>query len=93
VLEFANRGLDDAARWKEFPRDKELGAGVIDVKAFKSETPQDVADRIRALLRHVAPDKLWLNPDCGFWETPRWVVKQKLHALVEGTRLVRKELA
>jgi 5-methyltetrahydropteroyltriglutamate--homocysteine methyltransferase len=93
VLEFANRGLDDPARWKEFPRDKELGAGVIDVKAFKSETPHDVAQRIRALLRHVAPDKLWLNPDCGFWETPRWVVKQKLHALVEGARLVRNEVA
>ena len=93
VLEFANRGLDDPARWKDFPRDKELGAGVIDVKAFKSETPQEVAARIRALLRHIAPDKLWLNPDCGFWETPRWVVKQKLHALVEGARLVRKELA
>jgi 5-methyltetrahydropteroyltriglutamate--homocysteine methyltransferase len=92
VLEFANRGLDDPARWKDFPRDKELGAGVIDVKAFKSETPQEVADRIRALLRYVAPDKLWVNPDCGFWETPRWVVKQKLHALVEGARLVRKEL-
>src|SRR5207249_865760 len=92
VLEFANRGLDDAARWKDFPRDKELGAGVIDVKAFKAETPQEVATRIRALLRHVVPDKLWLNPDCGFWETPRWVVKQKLNALVEGARLVRKEL-
>src|SRR5207247_475204 len=60
VLEFANRGMDDAARWKDFPRDKELGAGVIDVKAFKSETPQEVAERIRALLRHVAPDKLRL---------------------------------
>jgi 5-methyltetrahydropteroyltriglutamate--homocysteine methyltransferase len=93
VLEFANRGLDDAARWKDFPRDKELGAGVIDVKAFKSETPQEVAERIRALLRHVAPDKLWLNPDCGFWETPRWVARQKLNALVEGARLVRKDLA
>ena len=92
VLEFANRGMDDAARWKDFPRDKELGAGVIDVKAFKSETPQEVAERIRALLRHVAPDKLWLNPDCGFWETPRWVARQKLNALVEGARLVRKEL-
>jgi len=93
VLEFANRGLDDPARWKDFPRDKELGAGVIDVKAFRAETPEEVAARIRALLRYVAPDKLWVNPDCGFWETPRWVVKRKLHALVEGARLVRKDLA
>ena len=73
VLEFANKGPEDAERWKEFPADKELGAGVIDVKAFKAETPTDVAERIRALLKHVAPDRLWLNPDCGFWETPRWV--------------------
>ncbi|MGH7277954.1 MAG: methionine synthase [Candidatus Rokuibacteriota bacterium] len=93
VLEFANRGLDEAARWKEWPGHLELGAGVIDVKAFKAETADDVAERVRALLRYIAPDKLWLNPDCGFWETPRWVVKQKLAALVRGAEMVRKELA
>ena len=92
VLEFANRGMDDLEGLKEFPRDKELGAGVIDVKAFKAETAADVAERVRALLRHVAPDKLWLNPDCGFWETPRWVCQRKLAALVDGVRLVRAEL-
>ncbi len=92
VLEFANRGMDDLRLWREVPTGMELGAGVIDVKAFKSESAADVAERIRAILEHVAADKLWLNPDCGFWETPRWVVKQKLAALVEGARIVRKEL-
>ena len=92
VLEFANRGMDDLRLWREFPTDKELGAGVIDVKAFKAESAADVAERIRAALKHVAPEKLWLNPDCGFWETPRWVAKHKLAALVEGARIVRKEL-
>jgi 5-methyltetrahydropteroyltriglutamate--homocysteine methyltransferase len=92
VLEFANRGREDPARWKDFPRDKELGAGVVDVKAFKAETPADVADRIRAFLPHVDADRLWVNPDCGFWETPRWVCQQKLRALVEGARIVREEL-
>ena len=92
VLEFANRGLDDAVRFKDWPRQLELGAGVIDVKAFKAESAADVAERIRAILEHVPAEKLWLNPDCGFWETPRWVVKQKLAALVEGARIVRKEL-
>jgi 5-methyltetrahydropteroyltriglutamate--homocysteine methyltransferase len=93
VLEFANRGLDDAARFKDWPRHLELGAGVIDVKAFKAETADDVAERIRALLACVPAERLWLNPDCGFWETPRWVVKQKLAALVRGAELVRRELA
>jgi len=92
VLEFANRGMENLESLKDFPRDKELGAGVIDVKAFKSETATDVAGRVRALLEHVAPDKLWLNPDCGFWETPRGVCRQKLHALVDGVRIVRTEI-
>jgi len=92
VLEYANRGMDDLKLWREFSSDKELGAGVIDVKAFKAESAADVAKRIRAVLEHVPAEKLWLNPDCGFWETPRWVAKQKLAALVEGARIVRKEL-
>ena len=92
VLEFANRGMEDLERLKEFPADKELGAGVIDVKAFKSETAADVAERVRALLEYVPPERLWLNPDCGFWETPRWVCQQKLRALGEGARLARKQI-
>ncbi len=92
VLEYANRGMGDLGLWKDLAGDKELGAGVIDVKAFKPETPEEVAERVRALLRHVAPDKLWLNPDCGFWETPRWATQQKLRALVEGARIVRNEI-
>jgi 5-methyltetrahydropteroyltriglutamate--homocysteine methyltransferase len=92
VLEFANRGLEDAGLWKEFPTAKELGAGVIDVKAFRAETAEAVAARIRTLLDAVPADKLWINPDCGFWATPRWVTVAKLRAMVEGTRLVRKEL-
>jgi 5-methyltetrahydropteroyltriglutamate--homocysteine methyltransferase len=92
VLEFANRGMEDPARWKDFPKDKELGAGVIDVKAFKAETAADVAERIRAFLHHIPAERLWLNPDCGFWETPRWVVKQKLVALCEGAAIVRREI-
>lgn len=92
VLEFANRGMEDASLWKEFPSDKVLGAGVIDVKAFRAETPEDVAARLRTVLQAVSPEKLWVNPDCGFWETPRWLTVQKLRAMVSGARIVRKEL-
>ena len=36
--------------------------------------------------------RITLNPDCGFWETPRWVARRKLAALCEGARIVRQEL-
>ena len=93
VLEFANRQLSEVELWREFDVDRELGAGVVDIRAFAVERPEDVADRIQTLRRHVPAEKLWVNPDCGFSSTARWICAAKLEAMVQGTRLVRQELA
>ena len=66
--------------------------GVIDLNDPKAETPQVVADRIRAGLKFVAPDKLIPAPDCGMKYLPREVAFGKLKALAEGAAIVRKEL-
>jgi len=92
VFEFANRQMSEIELWKEFSVDRELGAGVIDIKAYEVETPEDVAQRIRTALKYILPEKLWINPDCGMSATPRWICVQKLRAMVEGTRIVRREL-
>ncbi len=92
VLEFANRQMSEIELWKEFAVGRELGAGVIDVKAYEVETPEDVAERIRTALKYVPPERLWINPDCGMGNTPRWICVEKLKAMVEGTRIVRREL-
>ena len=92
VLEFANREMSESDLWSEFAIDRELGAGVIDVKSFHVETAEDVAERIREILKYVAPEKLYVNPDCGFFQLPRWLSYLKLEAMVAGTRLVRREL-
>lgn len=93
VLEFANREMVDADLWKLVGEGRELGAGVIDVKSFYVETPEDVAQRIRRFLEFVPADKLWINPDCGFFTMPRWITVQKLNNMVAGTRIVRQELS
>jgi len=93
ALEFANRELAELDLWREFPSDKELAAGLVDVKNYYVETPEDVAERIRAALRYVAPAKLSITPDCGFSQTARWAARAKLVAMVEGARIVRRELA
>ncbi|HEV8635046.1 MAG TPA: methionine synthase [Chloroflexota bacterium] len=93
ALEFANRELVELELWREFPSDKELAAGLVDVKNYWVETAEDVADRIRRALEHVRPEKLWIVPDCGFSQTARWAAKRKLRAMVEGARIVRRELA
>ena len=92
ALEFANRELSEIDLWKQFPNDKELAAGVVDVKNYYVETPEDVAERIRAALKYVAPEKLSITPDCGFSQTARWAARRKLVSMVKGAKIVRREL-
>jgi 5-methyltetrahydropteroyltriglutamate--homocysteine methyltransferase len=92
VLELANRELSEVELWSELQIPSELGAGVIDTKSFYVERPEVVARRIRRVLEHVPAERLWLNPDCGLARMPRHLARRKLHALVDGTRLVRAEM-
>jgi 5-methyltetrahydropteroyltriglutamate--homocysteine methyltransferase len=92
VLEFASRELSELDLWKEYGQDRDLAAGVVDVKSFYPETPEDVAERVRKVLEVCRPERLSLCPDCGFGWSPRLMCVQKLKSLVEGTRIVRREL-
>jgi 5-methyltetrahydropteroyltriglutamate--homocysteine methyltransferase len=91
VFEFASREMAEIELMKEVG-DREVAAGVIDVKAYRVETPEEVASRIRRALEHVPAGRLWVVPDCGFWATPRPAAVGKLRAMVAGTRLVREGL-
>ncbi len=84
--------MKEASIYRDVGIDREFGAGVIDVKSFYVETGQDVAERVRTILQYVPAEKLWLTPDCGFFQLPRWLCVFKLKALVDGVRIVRKEL-
>ena len=71
---------------------KTIMLGVIDLADPNVETPEQVAARIRAGLKHVKPERLVLAPDCGMKYLPRATAFGKLEALCAGARLVRSEL-
>jgi 5-methyltetrahydropteroyltriglutamate--homocysteine methyltransferase len=71
---------------------KTVVLGVLDLGNPAIETAEQVADRIRAGLRYIAPDKLIPAPDCGMKYLDRAVAFGKLQALAEGAAMVRKEL-
>ncbi len=77
---------------KELSR-KSIMLGVIDLGTEKVETPETVAERIRAGLKVLPADRLVVAPDCGMKYIPREVAFAKLKALVDGAALVRRELA
>jgi 5-methyltetrahydropteroyltriglutamate--homocysteine methyltransferase len=91
-LEFARRGGEDLDLFKEFSSRFEVGVGVIDVKDHTVETPDLVAERIRKAAEFVKPDRLVILPDCGCLHLPQNVAFAKLKSMVEGARIVRKEL-
>ena len=92
AMEFANRELAEIDMLQEFPSDRELAVGLVDVKNYYIETPEDVAERIRRALEVIPPERMTVTPDCGFSQTARWAARRKLDAMVEGTRIVRREL-
>jgi 5-methyltetrahydropteroyltriglutamate--homocysteine methyltransferase len=92
TLEFARRGGEDLDLFREFSPPFELGAGVIDVKTHAVETPDIVAERIRKTIKVVPAERVCILPDCGLFHLPQEVAFAKLRAMVEGTRIVRKEL-
>ncbi|HEX7219892.1 MAG TPA: uroporphyrinogen decarboxylase family protein [Burkholderiales bacterium] len=71
---------------------KTVMVGVIDLGNPAVETPQEVAARIRAALKHVPAERLVLAPDCGMKYLAREAAFGKLKALAEGAALVRREL-
>jgi 5-methyltetrahydropteroyltriglutamate--homocysteine methyltransferase len=91
MLEFANRELAEAELIARAELGQIIAAGVVDVKSFYRETAEDVAARLRRFLAAGLPAaRLWAVPDCGFWETPRWLTIAKMRALAEGAKLVRE---
>ena len=72
---------------------KDIMAGAIDVATERVETPEQVAQVLRAVLKFVAPDKLYPCTNCGLVPLSREAARGKLHALSAGAAIVRKELS
>lgn len=91
-VEMANREYAELEVIGEIAKRTDVAVGVIDVKSYHIETPQQVADAVRACLQHAPADRLVFAPDCGLSQTARWAAKQKLASMVAGVEIVRKSL-
>lgn len=71
---------------------KTIMLGVLDLGTEAVETAEDVAARIRAGLKYLAPERLMPAPDCGMKYLSRKAAQGKLKALGEGAAIVRATL-
>ena len=88
VLEFARRGYDELAVFKELRPHIGLGLSVIDIKDNEIESPELIAQRIEHAVKVLGPGRIpYVHPDCGFWMLQRSVADGKMRALVKGRDL------
>lgn len=66
TMEFTTPGAGDFAVLKQLREDFEIGLGCVDVTPGRIDSPEVIADRVRQALRHIVPERITLNPDCGF---------------------------
>jgi 5-methyltetrahydropteroyltriglutamate--homocysteine methyltransferase len=91
-VEMASREFAELEVIAALAATKDVAVGIIDVKNYWIEPPEEVAARVRRCLRHAPAERLSFAPDCGLSQTARWAARAKLESLVEGVAIVRREL-
>jgi len=85
LLEFARRGDDELAVFRDLKPSISLGLGVIDIKDNEVESADTIAHRIERAVQVLGKDRIrWVHPDCGFWMLQRSVADRKMQALTAG---------
>ena len=91
-VEMASREFSELELIRQIAEAKDVAVGIVDVKSYYIETPDDIAARVRRCLEYAPPERLAFAPDCGLSQTARWAARLKLQNMVAGVKKVREEL-
>jgi 5-methyltetrahydropteroyltriglutamate--homocysteine methyltransferase len=100
VLEFATPRAGELAALlgvREIVNEKELGLGVVNPRTPETEPVAAIVERVKEALQYLPPERIFLNPDCGFGtfsSRPMNSVKvaiRKLEALVQAAAVLRAD--
>lgn len=66
TLEFTVPDAGDMAVLRDLRPDLEIGLGCVSVTPGQVDSVQTIVSRVRRALAYLAPERITLNPDCGF---------------------------
>lgn len=99
VLECATPRAGEMEVFKEYSNEKEIGFGVVNPRTDDIEPPAQIVERVKELLRYFDPDKIYLNPDCGFGTFAERNVNthdmaaRKMQTITDAAEILRAEYA
>ncbi len=92
-IETSRSQMELLGAFGEFRYPNEIGPGVYDIHSPRVPKREDVELLLDKALAVLAPEQVWVNPDCGL-KTRRWdEVKPALAILVEAAPALRRRLA
>lgn len=96
TMEFTAPQAGDMAVFRELREDFEIGLGCVSVTPGQIDSPGTIAGRVRQAAEFLAPERITLNPDCGFAPGSGAAVSideayRKLCHEAEAARLLRAE--
>ena len=91
-LEFANSeyGLLEEFSDNEFT--KYIGLGISDVHTHEVEPVDEMVQGIRQTLKHIPPERIFVDPDCGLKTRTVEEAKEKLSNIKKAVDVVKAEL-
>jgi len=99
VLEMATPRAGEIEVFKEYANQKELGLGVSNPRTDEIEEPQQIVSRVKEVLKYFDPEKIYLNPDCGFGTFAERCVNtsevafRKLKSIAKAAEILREQYA
>ncbi len=98
VLEFATPRAGELGALlssNAIQEDEELGLGVINPRTEEIEPVDAVVARVEEALQHLPPERIFLNPDCGFGTfssrpmNSTQMIKRKLETMMRAAAVLR----
>jgi len=91
TIENSRSDLKLLSAFKQYGYTNGIGPGMYDIHSPRVPSYEEILERARETLKYVAPELLWINPDCGL-KTRGWAeVEPSLKNLVQVAVTLRKE--
>jgi 5-methyltetrahydropteroyltriglutamate--homocysteine methyltransferase len=66
TMEFTAPGAGDMAVFRRLREDFEIGLGCVSCQPGCIDSADEIVRRVELAIEHLAPERITLNPDCGF---------------------------
>ena len=91
-LEFANSEYGLLEEFSDDPFTKYIGLGISDVHTHEIEPVDEMVQGIRQTMKHIPPERIFVDPDCGLKTRTVEEAKEKLSNIKKAVDVVKAEL-